>query len=89
VTYDYAARAIYELGRDRLGELFEIAMPPMLVARILLWAKDKVFRGLSDASISQLLQSGEYSVRKKCSAKICNQFTESSPTTNAIKVYDI
>jgi hypothetical protein len=67
--YRAAARAIYEIGRTRFSELLGIPAPGRLLAHLVVQASDRVFRALSDVSITVLLRSENDSVRKAAALK--------------------
>jgi hypothetical protein len=67
--YRIAARAIYSLGRTRLAELLTMAMPSRLLSHLIVESSDKVFRVLSDTSLSPLLFSEDDGVRKAAALK--------------------
>jgi hypothetical protein len=64
-----AARAIYALGRSRLNEALVMKAPSQLLSHLIVETSDKAFSGLSDVSITSLLQSEDDSVRKSASLK--------------------
>lgn len=73
--YEDAARTLYALGKNRVDDLLTIAMPPNLLARIILLIPQKVFQGLSDSSIAALTRSEIEDVRKFASLKYVRSFS--------------
>jgi hypothetical protein len=57
------------MGRTRLSELLVVPSPGRLLAHLVAEASDKVFRALSDASLTILLGSHDASVRKAAALK--------------------
>jgi hypothetical protein len=72
--YDNAARALYALGRHRLGDLLATAMPGNLLARVIPLISDNAFAGLSDDVIVPLMRSDTEDVRKLTSLKCLRVF---------------
>ncbi len=72
--YEDAARTLYLLGKHRLNELLATTMPGHLLARIILLIPQKVFQGLSEASIVALTRSETEDVRKFASLKYVRTF---------------
>ena len=69
--YEVAARAIYALGRTRLGELLSLLTPNrLLLSHVMVESSEKVIRELSDSSITQLFRS-EHDVVRKAAALKC------------------
>lgn len=67
--YQVAARAIYGLGRSRFGELLSLLKPDRLLSHLIVVSSEKVFRELSDSSITQLFRSEHDAVRKAAALK--------------------
>jgi hypothetical protein len=67
--YKTAAQAIYALGRSRLHEVLSMQAPGQLMSHLVVEISDKLFRNLSDPTITQLLRSEDESVRKNTALK--------------------
>lgn len=67
--YQVAARAIYDLGRSRFGELLSLLKPDRLLSHVIVVSSEKVFRGLSDSLITRLFRSEHAAVRKAAALK--------------------
>lgn len=67
--YRTAARTIYKLGRTRLPEVLAMQVPSRLLSHLIVATSDKVFRGLSDNSVTLLLRSENDTVRKAAALK--------------------
>ena len=67
--YRAAASAIYSLGRNRIEELFAVAMPGRLLAYLIAEATDVGFRSLENQTMSRLLHSDYDEVRKAAALK--------------------
>jgi len=73
--YRAAAEAIYHLGRDRLEELFVLAMPYQLMAQLIGLAADARFKSLSDETILKVLRAASQHVRKIAALKCVRIFS--------------
>ena len=71
-----AANAIYEIGRSRLDELFNVTMPEFLLRRLIAISSDSAFRALGNGSIIRLLRSTEDNVRKVTALKCTRALTK-------------
>lgn len=65
-----AAKAIYQIGKSRLGDLLKMTSPPPLTSKIIKESSDKNFRALDDSIIHNLLLS-EHDVVRKATAIKC------------------
>ena len=74
--YGLAAKAIYEIGKERLPELLRHDMSKQLLAQLIVEVSDKNFRLLSDDLIEELLLDTADSVRKACSLKAVRTLTK-------------
>ena len=68
--YRLAAKAIYELGKTRLPELFALGLGDNLVLRIICLASDRTFVKLDFSDLTMLLYSKNDSVRRACALKL-------------------
>lgn len=75
--FELAAETVYQLGRDRLADVFALELPEKLFVAILRKVPLTAFRGLSEATIDALLRSEHESIRKAAAAKCVRAFTKS------------
>lgn len=73
--YFDAARAIYSLGRHRLGDLLEIKMPSNLLAQLIPLISDRDFQKLTQGVILQLMRSENEEIRKFAALKYVRTFS--------------
>jgi hypothetical protein len=68
-TYLVASRAIFHIGRERVGELFALEMPSRLLAHLIAEIPDRGFRRLLDKDIRPVLNSQDATLRKVMTLK--------------------
>jgi hypothetical protein len=84
--YQVAARAIYDLGRSRFGELLSVLKADRLMSHVIVVSSERVFRELIDDSITLLLRS-EYDAVRKAAALKCVRALPKSRLTRLLDKY--
>jgi Domain of unknown function (DUF4062) len=75
--YHSIAKAIYNIGRDRLEELLKIEIPPRILVELIKTCSFSKFSEISDETLLSLLNSKEDKVRKIVSLKSIQSFKKS------------
>jgi hypothetical protein len=75
--YHSVAKAIYNIGRDRLDELLKIEMPPRVLVELIKTCSFSKFSEISDEALLSLLNSNDDKIRKFVSLKSIQSFKKS------------
>jgi len=81
-----AARAIAHLGSHRLRELFDITMPPTVLAKVIAFCPDREFSLLRSEVTMSLLNNTSELVRKACALK-CAKCLPKAKITSMLDSY--
>ena len=75
--YHSIAKAIYNIGRDRIEELLKIEMPSRILVELIKTCSFSKFSEISDETLLSLLNSKEDKIRKFVSLKSIQSFKKS------------
>ncbi len=75
--YHSIAKAIYNIGRDRIGELLRIEMPPRILVELIKICSFSKFSEISDETLLSLINSKEDKIRKFVTLKSIQSFKKS------------